>query len=89
MIYTTTLSSKGQFTVPLPVRKKLAADKGTKFNVQLLPQGGFIARPKRKSNIMKFAGNLAHLDKGESFEEIKRIASEKMAKDYIKKLGWK
>ncbi len=50
--------------------------------------GTFIGRPKRKSNIMQFAGSLAHLDDDKSWKEIReeteRIAAQELASSYEK-----
>lgn len=78
MNFTTTLTSKAQVTIPKPVREKLGLKKGTKIDIFPTPDGGFMGRPKRKSNIMKFAGDLAHLDDGRPWKEIREEA-EKMA----------
>lgn len=61
--YTTTLTSKGQFTIPKPIRDRLAVQKGTKFEVTY-STNGFIAKPKNKPRILDFAGSLKQYDNG-------------------------
>ena len=88
MNLTTTLTSKAQITIPKSVREKLGLKTGTKIDVFPIPDGGFVGRPKRKSNIMKFAGDLAHLDDGRSWKEIReeteRLAARELVSDYEK-----
>lgn len=78
MNFTTTLTSKAQVTIPKPVREKLGLKKGTRIDIFPTPDGGFMGRPKRKSNILKFAGDLVHLDDSRSWKEI-REETEKLA----------
>ena len=78
MSFTTTLTTKNQLTLPKLVRDKLGIRKGTKIDIFPTLDGGFIGRPKRRSNILEFAGNLAHLDDGRPWKEI-RNESEKLA----------
>lgn len=45
-------------------------------------------KPKRKSNIMKFAGSLAHLDDGRPLKEIReeteKLAAQELVSEYEK-----
>lgn len=88
MNLTTTLTSKAQITIPKLVRKELGLKIGTKIDIFPILDGTFIGRPKRKSNIMQFAGSLAHLDDGKSWKEIReeteRIAAQELAYNYEK-----
>lgn len=61
--YTTTLTSKGQFTVPKPIRDRLAVKKGTKFEVTYSPNG-FTARPESRPRILDYFGSLKQYDDG-------------------------
>lgn len=61
--YTTTLTSKGQFTVPKPIRDRLAVKEGTKFEV-VYSLNGFIAKPQNRPRILDFAGFLQKYDDG-------------------------
>lgn len=68
--YTTTLTSKGQMTVPQKVRKRLTLGIGTKMEISL--HGfGFVARPAKKPRILKLAGSLKKYDDGRSWAEIR------------------
>lgn len=84
MNYTTTLTTKNQLTVPKVVRDKLNLQVGTKIDIYPTFNGEFIGRPRRKSNIMKFAGDLAHLDDGKSWKDIREEAEKLMVADWIK-----
>lgn len=83
MSFTTTLTTKNQFTLPKPVRDKLGVKKGVKFDIFPTLDGGFIGKPKGKSNILEFAGDLAHLDDGRSLQEIRNEAEKLAVKEWI------
>ena len=84
MNFTTTLTTKNQLTLPKAVREKLDLQIGTKIVIYPTFDGGFIGRPKRKSNIVKFAGDLAHLDDGKGWKEIREEAEKLMVEDWVK-----
>ena len=52
-----TITSKGQTTVPQPIRDALHAQPGTRLQWNLLPDGTIIVRAKSKS-ILDLAGTL-------------------------------
>lgn len=83
MSFTTTLTSKNQFTLPKSVQDKLGMKKGTKITIFPTLDGGFIARPQEKSNILMFAGDLANLDDGKSLKEIRAEAERRAVKEWI------
>ena len=59
----TRVSSKGQMIIPKRVREALGLKKGTELAVELLPEGGFAARPKATdlaAQVRNIAGMLAH-----------------------------
>lgn len=86
MSFTTTLTTKNQFTLPKPVRDKLGVKKGVKFDIYPTSDG-FIGRIKRKSRILDFAGDLKNIDDGRSIKEIReetqRLASEEISKKIL------
>jgi AbrB family looped-hinge helix DNA binding protein len=85
MQYTTTTTSKGQVTIPKSVRDKLGLKPGVKIDIYPTEEG-FVGKVKRKSKILEYAGDLAHLDKGEPFREIREKAQEIGANEIVKKL---
>ena len=57
------MSSKGQMIIPKRVREALGLKQGTELAVELLPEGGFAARPKATdpvAQVRSIAGMLAH-----------------------------
>lgn len=78
--YTATLSSKGQFTVPKPIRDRLAVKKGTKFEV-VYTLNGFTAKPQSRPRILDFAGSLKKYDDGTPTDIAIEKAYEIMAKE--------
>lgn len=78
--FTTTLTSKGQFTVPKAVRQRLAVSSGSKFEV-IPTSTGFFARPKAKPLVLELAGALKRYDDGRPTNEIIEIALERAAYD--------
>ncbi|OGE14544.1 hypothetical protein A3F00_00785 [Candidatus Daviesbacteria bacterium RIFCSPHIGHO2_12_FULL_37_11] len=83
MNFTTTLTSKNQLTLPKSVRDRLGLKNGAKIDIFPTLDGGFIGRPKLKSNILEFAGNLIHLDDGRSWKEIREEAEKLAAKEWV------
>lgn len=68
------VTSKGQFTIPKSIRKRLGIRTGTTLSVQL-KDGAMIARPKRRTlAILKYRGWLQHLDDGRPLSEIREQA---------------
>jgi AbrB family looped-hinge helix DNA binding protein len=62
----TRVSSKGQMIIPKRVREALGLKKGTELAVELLPGGGFAARPKAidlVAQVRSIAGMLKHRGK--------------------------
>ena len=54
---TTTISSKGQITVPAAIRQAIGLSPGTQIELKLGPGGTFIARKSaKKSHFEKFRG---------------------------------
>ena len=83
MSFTTTLTTKNQLTLPKPVREKLGLKKGTKIDIFPTLDGGFIGRPKKQSDILEFAGDLARLDDGRSWKEIRSKAERLAVEEWI------
>jgi AbrB family looped-hinge helix DNA binding protein len=88
MIFTTTTTSKGQVTIPKKVRDQLGLKKGVKIDIYTT-KDGFTGRPHRESKILEYAGDLAHLDKGEPLSEIREKAQKLAAKEIVKHLASK
>jgi AbrB family looped-hinge helix DNA binding protein len=63
MHYTTTITSKGQITIPAPMRRALGIRRGARLEIYPRLDGSFEARVIRPSRIMDFAGDLADLDR--------------------------
>jgi len=57
---TTTISAKGQITVPLHVRKSLGLVPGTKLEVELRPDGSFAARKHCEGSFFSKFKGMAH-----------------------------
>lgn len=66
---TTTISRKGQITVPAAIREAIGLTAGTEIEVQLGPSGTFVARKAaRQSHFAKFRGIAARRGPGKSEE---------------------
>ena len=74
---TTTISSKGQITVPIQVREALGLAPGTKIELELGPDGTFVARKAGgPSFFAKFqgigkAGKVPYRDSREAMEVLR------------------
>lgn len=87
-LYTTTLTSKGQFTVPKAIRNKLAVGPGTKFEVAP-HEAGFLAKPKRQSKILDLAGIFENADDGRPWDEVIEEVKSQVAIEIINKVNRK
>lgn len=56
------VSTRGQITVPVGLRRILGLTPATKVDVFPRLDGTFVATPRRPSRILEYAGDLAHLD---------------------------
>ncbi|MBI2086549.1 AbrB/MazE/SpoVT family DNA-binding domain-containing protein [Candidatus Daviesbacteria bacterium] len=83
MSFTTTLTTKNQLTLPKPVRDKLGLKKGAKIDIFPTINGGFVGRPRGQLNILEFAGDLADLDNGKPWKEIKEEAERLAVREWI------
>ena len=86
MRFTTTTTSKGQLTIPKPARDKLGLKKGVKVDIYVTAEDTFIGRLRRKSKILDFAGSLKHLDKGESWQEIREKTHKLAAEEIVERM---
>lgn len=85
MKFTTVTTSKGQLTIPKPVRDKLKL--GTGIKVDIYPtENGFIGQIHRKSRILDIIGSLKSLDKGEDLSAVRLKSQELAAKEIVKRL---
>jgi antitoxin PrlF len=76
-----TMTSKGQLTVPKEIRETLGLKEGTKFSVTI-ENGNVVARPKNRS-IMELAGILGKAPNGKSLtvEEMDEAIGEMLGED--------
>lgn len=70
---TTTVTSKGQVTIPKVARDKLGLRTGTKMDIYPLDDS-FMINIHRPSRILDFVGDLRALDRGESLRDIREGA---------------
>lgn len=71
---TTTISRKGQITVPATIREAIGLTAGTELELQLGPAGTFVARKAAKrSHFAKFRGIASKRGPGSSKEAIKML----------------
>ena len=59
---TTTLSTKGQLTIPARIRRQLGVKAGDRFDIFSTGHTSFVATRRRPSRILKFVGALAQVD---------------------------
>ena len=83
MSFTTTLTSKNQLTLPKAVRDRLGLKQGTKIDIYPTLDGGFIGKPKKKSNFLDYAGDMDHLDDGRPYSEIRAEAERLNVEEWI------
>jgi len=64
--FLTTVTTKGQITVPARVCKKLGLKMGAKIDIYPVGQDEFRATVRRRSKILDFAGDPKDFDKKEN-----------------------
>jgi antitoxin PrlF len=74
-----TITSKGQVTIPVEIRKKLGLGSGAKIAFVVDDDGSISLRPPTYPTIASLAGAAGKLDEPMTWEEMRRIAIE----DYI------
>ena len=79
-----TMTSKGQLTVPKEIRETLGLKEGTKFSLTI-ENGNVVARPKNRS-IMELAGILGKAPNGKSLtvEEMDEAIGEMLGEDDVR-----
>jgi antitoxin PrlF len=70
------ITSKGQVTIPVEIRKHLGLDTGAKIAFVVDDEGNVSVRPPTYPTIASLAGAAGKLDRPMSWEEMKRIAHE-------------
>ena len=81
---TSTLTSKGQTTLPKAIRQRLGLETGAKVTYEFTDNGVLIRPKRRELLIMKYRGVLKHLDDGRPMQEIIEDAH-RAAAEYIVK----
>lgn len=80
-----TLSSKGQITLPIEIRKHLGVDINDKVAFVIEPDGKVAVTPARYPDIASLSGAAGSLPKPLSWKEIRKIAREdRLKKKYGK-----
>lgn len=76
----TTLSSKGQITIPIEVRKHLGVDTNDKVAFVISPSGLVQVTPAKYPDIKSLSGGAGKLKKPLPWKQVRNIARE----DYLK-----
>lgn len=76
-----TLSSKGQITLPVEIRKHLGVDTGDKVAFVTEPDGKVAVTPARYPDIASLSGAAGSLRKPLSWKEMREIAREGRLKE--------
>ena len=80
---TATITSKGQITIPIEVRKSLRLNAGDKIDFLDTGNGQFAIRPK-KGSIMKMKGILRKLGYVPSIEQMDQDILDAVSEDYLR-----
>jgi AbrB family looped-hinge helix DNA binding protein len=88
---TATVTSKGQITIPVEVRRNLGLKAGDQVNFYKDEDGGYSFEPKTGS-IMDLEGLLKHLgpsapDHAPSIQEMDEAVLEAVSEDYLRSIG--
>jgi antitoxin PrlF len=85
---TATITSKGQITIPIEVRKKLGLKAGVKIDFFEDEEGSYSIRPKTGS-IMEMKGILRRLGYVPTIEEMDRDILKAASEDYLRSVSGK
>jgi antitoxin PrlF len=87
---TATMTSKGQVTIPIEVRRKLKLDAGDKIDFFEDAEGRYVIQPKTGS-IMEMKGILRKMgyvpDHVVTIEEMNQAVLDAVAEDYLRSVG--
>ena len=87
---TATMTSKGQVTIPIEVRRKLKLDAGDKIDFFEDAEGRYVIQPKTGS-IMEMMGILRKMgyipDHVVTIEEMNQAVLDAVAEDYLRSVG--
>ena len=86
---TSTITSKGQITVPKEVRDRLGVKEGDRLVFRFDESGHLRVEPERGDPLAGFVGILRHLGKGKpvSIEEMKAGARQYVARKFRKSIS--
>jgi AbrB family looped-hinge helix DNA binding protein len=85
LIMASTLTSKGQATIPVVIRRHLGLRPGDKIDFFIDPEGAVKIRPVRYPTIESLRGAAGSLKRPQSKEEMLRIAREDALQEKIGK----
>lgn len=76
-----TISSKGQVTVPAEVRRRLGIKEGDKLSFVIEDEGGVRLAAPRFRDLASLRGAAGSLERSVSWEEMRKIAREDRVRD--------
>jgi AbrB family looped-hinge helix DNA binding protein len=81
---TTTLTSKGQVTIPKEVRERLGLSEGDRLEFVFDERGRVIVRPEKKSGLDRLSGRLKHMapEKPVTIDEMRAAILERAKRKY-------
>ena len=82
----TTVTSKGQVTIPVEVRKHLGVSTNDKIAFVIQPQGTVEVKTPKYPTISSLAGAAGRLKKPLSWKEVERLAHEDHVEEIMKEL---
>ena len=83
---TATMTSKGQITIPIEIRKALGLDPGDKIDFYQVEKGRYQMIPKTAS-IRDLEGCIPKLDHVVTIEEMNQAIRDGAAESYLKSVG--
>ena len=83
-VISATLTSKGQVTIPVEIRRLLGIDTNDKISFVIQPEGTVQMQTLKYPTIASLAGKAGKMQKPLPWKEIKKIIQEERAKTYKK-----
>lgn len=82
-----TITSKGQVTIPAPVRRLLGLKQGDKIVFVTNDKGEVALRAAQFPNLESIYRSVPKLNRSMSWAEIEQAAKDERAEDYLRELG--
>lgn len=82
-----TITSKGQVTIPAPIRRTLGLKQGDKVAFVIKDEGEVALRVPEYPNMAALRGAAGTLPRRMSWKDVEQVVADERAKEYLRKFG--